>query len=102
MSFLTWFLGGLSGVTGVSSMAAFLVHLLSGNADMALQYFMVLGLSVALAWIPVSVGPPGLSIFTVARSWSYCARAIVWLYEKRAFTFSTTSMSKSRLGSRWL
>ena len=51
MSFLTWLLGGISGLTGVSSMAAFLVHLIGGNADMALQYFMVLGLSVALGWL---------------------------------------------------
>ena len=51
MSFLTWLLGGISGLTGLSSMAAFLVHLIGGNADMALQYFMVLGLSVALGWM---------------------------------------------------
>jgi hypothetical protein len=68
MSFVTWLIGGISGLTGLSSMAAFLVHLFSGNPDMALQSFMGLGGSVAIAWMLIvctqARAPKGKSIST--------------------------------------
>lgn len=51
MSFITWLVGGISGLAGVSSTAAFLIHLFSGNPDMALQYFLALGGSVGVVYI---------------------------------------------------
>jgi hypothetical protein len=54
MSLITWFFGGLFGLAGVSSFAEFLLHMLSGNPDTALMYFVGMGGSVAVGWMLAS------------------------------------------------
>jgi len=54
MSLTTWLVGGLFGLTGISSLAGFLLHLLTGNPDMALMYLVGVGGSVAVGWMIAS------------------------------------------------
>jgi hypothetical protein len=51
MSFITYLVVGLFGLTAVSSFAGFVFHLLAGNPDMALICFVGIGGSAAVAWM---------------------------------------------------
>jgi hypothetical protein len=51
MSLTSWFVDGFFGLAAVSSFAGFLFHLLTGNPDMALIWFVGIGGSAALGWI---------------------------------------------------
>jgi hypothetical protein len=51
MSFITHLIDGLCGLTAVSSLAGFVFHLLAGNPDAALLYFVGIGGSAAFAWM---------------------------------------------------
>jgi hypothetical protein len=51
MSFITYFVDGLFGLTALSSLAGFVFQLLSGNPDMALICFVGIGGSAAIGWM---------------------------------------------------
>ena len=51
MSFLSYFVDGLFGLTALSSLAGFVFQLLSGNPDMALICFVGIGGSAAIGWM---------------------------------------------------
>jgi hypothetical protein len=55
--------------------------------------------TLALGMPPVIVGPEKPPTLMAARNWSYWARAIVLLYERRPLIDSVNPMSKSRLGN---
>jgi hypothetical protein len=54
MSFTTYLIDGLFGLTAISSLAGFVFHLLSGNPDMALMCFVGIGGSAAIGWMCTS------------------------------------------------
>jgi len=51
MSFITHLIDGLFGLAALSSLAGFVFHLLTGNADMALICFVGVGGSAAIGWM---------------------------------------------------
>jgi hypothetical protein len=51
MHLTSWLVGGLFGLTGFYTFAGFVRHLFAGNPDMALMYFVALGVSVAMGWM---------------------------------------------------
>jgi hypothetical protein len=51
MSFSTYLVDGLFGLTAVSALAGFVFHLLAGNPDMALICFVGIGGSAAVGWM---------------------------------------------------
>jgi hypothetical protein len=51
MSLITWLFSAIFGLTGISSLAGFAIHLISGNPDMALIYFVCLGGSLSMGWM---------------------------------------------------
>ena len=51
MSHVTWFIGSLFGLAALSSLAGFVFHLLTGNPDMALVYFVGVGGTAAIGWM---------------------------------------------------
>jgi hypothetical protein len=51
MSFKTYLVDGLFGLTAISSLAGFVFHLLTGNPDMALMCFVGIGGSAAIGWM---------------------------------------------------
>ena len=51
MSFMTYLVDGLFGLTALSSLAGFVFYLLTGNPDMALVCFVGLGGSAAMGWM---------------------------------------------------
>jgi hypothetical protein len=51
MSFMTYFVEGVFGLTALSSLAGFVFYLLTGNPDMALMCFVGIGGSAAFGWM---------------------------------------------------
>ena len=51
MSFMTYLVDGLFGLTALSSLAGFVFYLLTGNPDMALICFVGIGGSAAIGWM---------------------------------------------------
>jgi hypothetical protein len=51
MSHINWFIDGVFGLAAISSLAGFLFHLVTGNPDMALVYFVGIGGSAAIGWM---------------------------------------------------
>jgi hypothetical protein len=51
MSFTTYLIDGLFGLTAISSFAGFVFHILAGNPDMALLCFVGIGGSAAIGWM---------------------------------------------------
>jgi hypothetical protein len=51
MSFITYLVDGLFGLTAISALAGFVFHMLAGNPDMALICFVGIGGSAAVGWM---------------------------------------------------
>jgi hypothetical protein len=51
MSFMTYLVDGLFGLTALSSFAGFVFYLLTGNPDMALVCLVGIGGSAAIGWM---------------------------------------------------
>jgi hypothetical protein len=51
MSFMTYLVEGLFGLTALSSLVGFVFYLLTGNPDMALVCFVGIGGSAAIGWM---------------------------------------------------
>jgi hypothetical protein len=51
LTHINWFVDGLFGLAAASSLAGFLFHLITGNPDMALVYFVGIGGTAAIGWM---------------------------------------------------